>query len=169
MISHKFLSYGCYLYKCPCSKLKSRDKIIESRTLQPNDYIHTFQLVVCRHLRPPQRTQNSRIHTILFHNSRIHTNFSGNSRKPDFLGNRENFSERLGKYLKIGEKGKIHVFTQKQGRFTHSRNQEVDFHVHASFFNSRIHAIFLHFHAFTQPKKPIHAFTQTAGAPHLYR
>ena len=36
------------------------------------------------------------------------------------------------------------------------------------FFNSRIHAIFFfNFHAFTQPKKPIHVFTQTAlGAPY---
>ena len=62
---------------------------------------------------PPVDQKFTQSHNYFFRNSRIHANFSGNSHKPEFLGNQEKFSERSWKYLKIGEKGKIHVFTHK--------------------------------------------------------
>ena len=69
-----------------------------------------------------------------------------------FFGESGKFSETIGKLSEIGEictnlgeKGKITRSRKKQGRFTHSRNRKIDFHVHASFFNSRIHAIFFRF------------------------
>ena len=115
----------------------------------------------------PQRTQNSRIHAKIFRNSRIHASFSGNSRKPDFSGNRGNFRKNWEKFSKIGEictnLGEKRKFTRsrkKQGRFTHSRNRKMDFHVHASLFNSRIHAIFFRFsriHATKKAHSRIHA------------
>ena len=49
---------------------------------------------------------------------------------------------------------------KKQGRFTHSRNRKINFHVHASLFNSHIHAIFFRFsriHATKKAHSRIHA------------
>ena len=43
---------------------------------------------------------------------------------PDFYRESGKFSEKLGKYSKIREKGENLVFAQKKGRFMHSNNQE---------------------------------------------
>ena len=106
--------------------------------------------------------QNSRIHAKNFRNSRITQVFLEIHANPIFREIGEIFGKigKLGKLSKIGEictnldeKGKFTRSRKKQGRFTHSRNRKMDFHVHASLFNSRIHAIFFRFSRIHATKK----------------
>ena len=79
-----------------------------------------------------------------------------------FGNNRENCQ----KCTNLGEKGKFTGSSKKLGRFTHSRNRKMEFHAHASLFNSRIHAIFFRFsriHATKKAHSRIHA--NRWGAP----
>ena len=133
--------------------------------------IYILFSLLCRNLRPPS---GPKIHAFtqfffaIYAFTKIFLEIHAN---PIFLGNREKFSEKSGKYLKIGEKGKIHVrihakigqihaFSQSRSGFSRSR-KFFQFTHSRNFFS-----IFTHSHnqksPFTHSRKPL-------GAPHLYR
>ena len=116
---------------------------------------------------PPQRTKNSRIHAKNFRNSRIHASFSQNSRKPDFSGNRGNSRKKSGKFVQFlvkRENSRVHAKSRADSRI-HAIEKCIFTFAQVFSIHAFTQFLFRFSRAFTQPKKPIHAFTQTAGGP----
>ena len=121
-------------------------------------------------MRLPQPTQHSRIHAKIFSKVTHSRKFFSKFRQLRLFGKLGKFSEKIGKIVKnwrtctnLGEKGKFTGSRKKLVKFTHSCNRKMDFHVHAIFFH--FHAFTQFFSIFTHSRNQKSPFTQTAGGP----